>query len=106
VLSYERSISDKAYTTFKPILLYGVYNMALSREEYNERVNKLSRLVWDISANIEFPNPYCEEYLYEAIESCTKLLIQLKTYYPTVKPKKYGWWVGEIKKEGDKVSFE
>jgi len=83
--------------------------MTLSREEYNERVNKLSRLVWDISANIEFPNPYCEEYLYEAIESCTKLLIQLKTYHKPnldMKPRRYSWWCPEIEKEGDKVSFE
>ena len=80
--------------------------MALSKEEYNERINKLSRLVWDISANVEFPNPYCEELLYESIESCTKLLIQLKTYHKNIEPRRYGWWCPEIKKDGDKVVFE
>ena len=79
--------------------------MTLTREEYNIRINKLSRLVWDITANIEFPNPHCEKELYKAIESCTKLLIQLKTYHKDVEPRRYSWWVEEIKKEGDRVSF-
>jgi len=81
--------------------------MTLTRVQYHIRIDKLSRLVWDITSNIEFPNPYCEKELYKAIESCTKLLIQLKTYHKDgVEPKRYSWWVEEIKKEGDRVSFD
>ena len=48
--------------------------MTLSKGEYDNLTSKLSRLVWDITANVEFPNPYCEEYLYEAIESFSRSL--------------------------------
>jgi len=81
--------------------------MTLTKSEYYRRIDKLSRLVWDISSNIEFPNPHCEKELYEAIESCTKLLIQLKTYHEDgVEPRRSSWWCPEIKKEGDRVSFD
>ena len=79
--------------------------MALSREEYGKLTNKLSRLVWDITANVEFPNPYCEKELLDSVEACTKLLIQLKTYHKEIQPRRYGWWCPEIKKEGDHVKF-
>ena len=81
--------------------------MTLSKGEYDNLTSKLSRLVWDITANVEFPNPYCEKELLESVEACTKLLIQLKTYHKDLdmKPKRYGWWCPEIKKEGDHVEL-
>ena len=60
--------------------------MALTEKEYSDKLNKITRLCWDmdkfrlgIQCRTTQPNPYCEKELDEAIASMKKLLIQFKT---------------------------
>jgi len=70
--------------------------MTLTKDVYDKRMGVLSRLVWDITTNIEFPNPYCEDLLNETIESAKLLLLQLTTYSNVDindrSSAKRGWW--------------
>ena len=84
------------YTNITTDIQYGVYDMTLTKDVYDKRMSVLSRLVWDITSNIEFPNPYCEDLLNETIESAQKLLKQLTTYsdveFGGKQSAKKGWW--------------
>ena len=61
--------------------------MALTEKEYSDKLNKITRLCWDmdkfrlgIQCRTTNPNPYCEKELDEATTSMIKLLVQLQTH--------------------------
>jgi len=61
--------------------------MALTEEQYNNKLNELMRIGWDIykfrlgiQCRTTMPNPHCEKELDEATASMIKLLVQLQTH--------------------------
>ena len=61
--------------------------MALTEEQYSNKLNELMRIGWDIykfrlgiNARTKTPNPYCGKELDEAIDVMKVLLVQLQTH--------------------------